>query len=539
MSESTLTYDEARFGRRARNGVFMGLGWTQVILFFIVLLVAVGAVVSYGFPGGILFGLVVLILGAIFVLPQYGGRPLPVWIGVLLQYLFRSATGQTEYRRKIDTQINALTGSDLPRDHSVEDGMERDKKGRLVLGKPTKLHLPGRDNQIELYDSPHGFAFAYDKDRQLGIIVAKLSTARAFALESKDRQESRTSAYDEALSSFGMIEGLALLEFSDQTRMLSSRNIREYYEKRIERAPRRTVDGESVPTAGADIEPFLDASYRALTETAKMQSVHEQWMSLAFSAKQLHAEIDENGKGIPGFIEAIMQRLGSVNNMLQEAGVLVEYWHDQRSFSSLIRSAYDPASTIEVSERIGDFQGVDPEVSGPMAVDVSWDHLHTDSGFHRVFWVSEWPRKKARMGFLESLVFAGDFPHTVTQVLRPVKISKAMKKIEARKTDWGTTAKFRDKSGRVASSMHKAEYEDIEREEDQLVDGHGSYYLTGLVTVSGTTKAELERNCGKMRDAASRSRIELLVAYGQQDAAFSAGALPLAKGMSLGVEMPW
>ncbi|MGP5015542.1 SCO6880 family protein [Glutamicibacter ardleyensis] len=546
-TESTSSYNEARFGRRPRTGVFMGLSWLQVILAMMTLLMAVGSFLSRGFPRGVISTALILIIGGAVILPTYFGRSVPSWIGVFFMFRLRKALGQASYRRKLDSQITATVSENpednlapnLPKGHTMVEGVHRDKKGRIVLGEPSRLHLPGVDDQVELYTTPDGFAFAYDKARQLGLITAKLTTTRAFSMESFERKMARTGAFDDALTAFGMIEGLALIQLSDQTRMLSSRNIREYYDHRIEKAPVAIEYGEEVKLAGAQIDPFLDSSYRDLAESAHTQSIHEQWMTLGFSARELNSEIEENGKGVAGFVEAIMQRLGAVNDSMQQAGVLVQYWHDPRSFSALIRSAFDPETTVEISERSGDFAGVEPNVAGPMAVETSWSMLQSDSACHRVYWISEWPRKKARMGFLEALIFAGDFPHTITQILRPVTVGKTLKRIETRKTDWETTDKFRKKSGRANSRQHDAEFEDIESVEEQLVDGHGSYFMTGMVTVSGSDKSELERNCAKMRDAASRSRIELLPAYGQQDSAFSAAALPLAKGMNVGMTLPW
>lgn len=537
-------YDDARFGRRARNGIFMGLGWLQIILAVIVLLFAVGSFMARGFPSGAVFAALILIFGGGLIIPQFAGRSLPEWIGVHLKFLSRKSKGQLSYRRNLDQQITARVVEDetvvLPKGHYIDaDGVQRDKRKRRVLSAPMKMYLPGNDDQVLVYDTPEGHAFAYDRKRRMGIVVARLSTSRAFALESKDRQVARTQAYDEALSAMGRVEGLALIGMSDQTRMLSSRNISEYYDKRISKSADREVDGEIVKSAGADIDPFLDAAYREMTESAALQSVHEQWMTLAFSESRLRTEIDENGKGIPGFVDTVSMRLESLGEVLREAGVSIDFWHDSRTFAALIRSAYDPESTLEVSERSGNFRGVEPSVAGPMAVEIEWNHLLSDSTFHRVYWVSEWPRKKAKMGFLETLVFAGDFPHTVTQILRPNATDKAMKKIESRKTDHGTTSRFREKSGRADSFAHNAELEDIELVEEEISEGHGSFDLTGIIVVSGETKAELERNCSRMRAAAASKRIELSVAYGQQDSAFSAGALPLAKGMNIGVELPW
>jgi hypothetical protein len=51
------------------------------------------------------------------------------------------------------------------------------------------------------------------------------------------------------------------------------------------------------------------------------------------------------------------------------------------------------------------------------------------------------------------------------------------------------------------------------------------------VTVTAATETELEDACAQVEQAAVRSVLEVRRVYGEQDQAFIAGALPLARGV--------
>src|SRR5439155_22917664 len=77
----------------------------------------------------------------------------------------------------------------------------------------------------------------------------------------------------------------------------------------------------------------------------------------------------------------------------------------------------------------------DPEApslpAGPMAVEEHWTYVRTDSGFHQTFWIAEWPRQKVLPGFLHPLIYVGDFRHTVTEVIRAVPTTAALRDIRS------------------------------------------------------------------------------------------------------------
>lgn len=125
-----------------------------------------------------------------------------------------------------------------------------------------------------------------------------------------------------------------------------------------------------------------------------------------------------------------------------------------------------------------------------MALVEEWDHIRTDTGSHRTYWVSEWPAAR-KHGISKDLVLAGDFAHVVTELLRPIPVDKALTIIERRKSDWGTTDKFvrsPDVSSHSATILNPL-ISTITNPRSSTVM-HPST-VNGLITVTGSTKESL------------------------------------------------
>jgi hypothetical protein len=160
-----------------------------------------------------------------------------------------------------------------------------------------------------------------------------------------------------------------------------------------------------------------------------------------------------------------------------------------------------------------------------------WSTLTTDTGVHRSWWISEWPRKRAGLGFMKKLVFAGDFRHTVTLIARPYPAAKAMKEVTQSLADWNGGLDIQERMTRPISRAQKLEGSDLEFQEAQLTDGFGALRIGGYVTVSATGPQELERHSTVLLNAASASQVELRCLYGQQAEGFVASTMPLGRGL--------
>ncbi|HCN20879.1 MAG TPA: hypothetical protein DIT15_01245, partial [Arthrobacter bacterium] len=258
---------------------------------------------------------------------------------------------------------------------------------------------------------------------------------------------------------------------------------------------------------------------------------HEGWVVVVLSRKKLEKSITAHGGGLAGFMSLAAGTISSVTESLTPTGTMVRFWMNARELSACIRRATDPASAVEISERTGAFAGVAPASAGPMVMLPEWSTLQTDTGIHRTWWVSEWPRKKASLGFMSKLVFAGDFRHSVTLIAKPYPVAKAMKDITTSLADHDSGLDIQHRLGRPISRAQRLEGTDLEFREMQLTDGFGALKIGGYVTLSASDATELEVNNTKLRNAAAAAQVELRCLYGQQAEGFVASAMPLGRGL--------
>src|SRR5699024_1030165 len=143
------------------------------------------------------------------------------------------------------------------------------EKGRIKPGKPYRLNLPGEFAELSVYALPSGAVFVWDPRTKEGILCAKVSTVKAFPLESLESTEDRTRAFAEVLTGLARVPGIGLVQMSDQTTVISGSHIRAWYRRRQEGAER----------TGAEVDPFLHAALEGAMDQAQGQPVHEMWLT--------------------------------------------------------------------------------------------------------------------------------------------------------------------------------------------------------------------------------------------------------------------
>lgn len=161
-----------------------------------------------------------------------------------------------------------------------------------------------------------------------------------------------------------------------------------------------------------------------------------------------------------------------------------------------------------------------------MAVEVHAGHMRTDGHMHRTYKVSELPQQLARLGFLDELIFAGDFRHTVSVFMSPVDRSSAMRATKRRMATWRSDSKVMERMDRPPSPEHEQEKDDIEREQGELMKRHAGLEMAVLVTVTGRNESELEAASNEIMTSSITAGCELRPLYLEQDSAFMAAALP-------------
>lgn len=518
-------WDGTRFGREQTTGVMLGLGWPQVIF------LSVGAVLMLLWmlllpaPVSVIFAVLTAGIFAGLGLPKRHGMPLVVYLWHVVRYGKRGATDQLRYVQSDDAEVLAL--SDEPPSNRVlgvdgedadtadEDG--RDAKGRIIPGTPQRFVLPGEAHELLAYTLPEGAGVVYNPRRGEAMVVAKIRTTKGFDLESFEAQEDRTTGWREAISAMMRTEGVVRVQATDQTTLISSQSVKSWYEQR-----------SSVAGAGDDIDPFLHSSFLDLMDQAQDMPVHENWLTIVVARNKVPHRIRANGGGVPGLLQLMISVMGTVEATMLRSGARVDAWHSARSIAGLSRSAFDPGSSVQISERLGDWVGAAPHSAGPMAMEVFKDRVTTDGFWHRTYKVSEFPQKQARFGFLDALVFAGEFRHTVSVYYAPGQPRKALKKLQKRKADHRSTSNMLKRMQKEPSLEHIREREDMDAEEDDLVAGHAPVQLSVLITVTGGDPMELEANCDRLLQRAVESSCELRPLMLEQDTGFLAAALPFA-----------
>lgn len=535
-------YDGSHFGREESTGVILGLSLGQVSFLGVGIVVGIVAIVTLGFPVGLVSAILIGVVFAVIGLPRFGGKSLLRWAWIFVRHWVRSATGQTAFRAShegaevwADEEGNLTFGSG---DYTAVGGpvkrgedTQRDKKGRIKPPEGQRLRLPGEFNELQVFQLPGGAAFVYDPRRREAMVVARILTDRAFNLESFERQEDRLRAWAGAQTAIAQIPGVARLQCSDQTTIISGARVLSWYEKKRSEA-RVVVDGQTgreFRQSGEEIDPFLHASFVDLIDQAEGQPVHEMWLTVVLSQKHLSKRISAEGGRLRGFMEVALSVMGAVESALPESGASVVSWHTPRSLAAVVRTAFDPHSAMEISDRSGERAGVAVEAGGPMFATWTVDQFQSDGAFHRTFKISEWPQAQARLGFLDRLVFAGDFRHTVSLFIRPREARKAFKDVERRKADWETNDTLRRRLGKQPSLRHERQIGDINREETELVQGYAALRIACLVTVSAASEQELEANCADLRTRATEAGCELRLMAGEQESGFIAAATPLGR----------
>ena len=519
IQQETSEFDGVHFAQERHPGVVLGLTWEQLAVVALGVVFALGGIVLQGRM--LIIGIVMLLVCVAVGVIRLQGRSIPEWAVLFVRQLVRQASGQLTYRQGVEPghQLQLVDGE--PQAVVLEAGQAavRDAKGRIRPGAPARLRLPGGADELRLYGLPGGAGFTWDPRTKEASVCAKVLTTRGFELESFDSQEERSLSWGAALAAMGRLPGVVRVQAADQTTLISGSNVLGYYESKQ----------ESAGIESKTVDPFLDAAFRELMAEAQAMPVHEQWLTIVLSPAQIGSQLKSLGGGVPALMDHALKVMSTVEGMLPRSGTRVAAWHSPRSLAGLSRAAFDPDAALMVSstDTSGAVQGASPNGGGgPMAVEVHAGHMRTDGHMHRTYKVSELPQQLARLGFLDELIFAGDFRHTVSVYMSPVDRASAMRATKRRMATWRSDSKVMERMDRPPSPEHEQEKDDIEREQGELMKRHAGLEMAVLVTVTGRNESELEAASNEIMTSSITAGCELRPLYLEQDSAFMAAALP-------------
>ncbi|WP_431978193.1 SCO6880 family protein [Propionibacterium freudenreichii] len=169
--------------------------------------------------------------------------------------------------------------------------------------------------------------------------------------------------------------------------------------------------------------------------------------------------------------------------------------------------------------------------ASPVAVTETGERLRSDSAFHAVLWINEWPRSLVYPGFLAPLVLSTGILRTLALHYTPVRADQAARDLRKKKTELISDAAQRRKLGQVEDAGASAELDDVLQQEADLTAGHGVLRVTGLISVSAPNAEALDAAVAAIEQAAIQASCETRRLVGQQAQAFTAAALPLCRSV--------
>ena len=470
-----------KFSRLTRRGVLLGLSVSQLI---VLALAGLSVIAALYLGGGILLAYVApfCLLCAVLAWVPAGGRKLIEWLPITLRWMWRSTGGQLIYR------------------------------ARVVKPRPAgTLALPGDAAALREYVDPVTEAAMIHDPHAMTLTAVVRVTHPAFVLLDPGEQERRVSGWGRVLATCCRSGRIARIQVLEQTLPDSGSGLAEWW-----------------AAHGRDDGSWTAATYRELIERAGPAGErHATTLSVALDMRTAARQIKTAGGGMRGAAAVLRQEMTTLTAALRTADLTASAWCGPGEIAVMLRSAYDPAvaATLERHRDIGR----DLATAGPVAVTETWQHLRSDSAFHAVLWITEWPRALVFPGFLAPILLSSGVRRTFSLIATPIRSDQAARDIRKKKTEYISDAHQRQRIGQIEDAQQSAEYQDVLQQEADLTSGHGILRYTGLIAVSAPSIDELEAAVSAIEQAAIQASCETRRLVGQQAQSFTAAALPLCR----------
>jgi hypothetical protein len=473
----------AQFSRLTKRGILLGLSGPQLVALSIGTLTIVAALYTAG-AAGILWTSPVWGTAVVSAGIPLGGRKIVEWVPIVSRWTWRAAHEQLTYRH------------------------------RIIRPRPVgTLSLPGDSAALREWNDPEsGAVMIHDPHARTLTAVVAVSHP-AFALLDPGEQHRRVTGWGRVLAGACRSGRIARLQVSERTLPDSGTGLAEWWERH-----------------GIDDGSWTATTYRDLIERAGPAGErHATTIALSLDLTAASRQVRTQGGGMRGAAALLRQEMTALTRALRAADLTVGGWLTPDELAMILRTAYDPAVGVDLERHPG--VGRSLATAGPVAVAESWDHLRTDSAFHAVLWISEWPRSQVFPGFLSPLVFTNGILRTVSLHYLPVRADQAARDLRKKKTELISDAYQRKRIGQIEDAGATAEYDDLLHQEADLTAGHGVLHTTGLVCVTAPTIDELDAAVAAIEQAAIQASCETRRLVGQQAQAFTAAALPLCRSV--------
>jgi len=445
--------------------------------------VAVAALISALYIGGraaFIISAIIWLPATTLALVGVQGRQLVDWAPIVISWITRRLQTDTTFTRDI------------------------------IKPQPAGL-LPIPGVTLKAYQDPtSGACLIYDPT--LGTLTATVEvTHPSFILLDPADQERRIQTWGRVLASCCRSGRIARLQILERTLPDSGSSLADWWTRH-----------------GHDDGSWTARIYQDLiTSAGPASEKHVTTISVALDMKTAAKAIRAAGRGLTGAASVLAQEMTTLSAALRSADLIPSRWLTDDQLAVIIRTAYDPnaTNTLERNPHIGR----NLADAGPLGLQETWNDLHTDSAYHSVLWISEWPRTQVFPGFLAPIMLSSGIRRTFALTCTPLRADIAAKDIRRKKTEHLANQTQRAKIGQIEDATQTAAYQDVLQQEADLTAGHGIMRFTGLIAISAPTPDQLQAEQAAIEQAAIQAACETRLLVGQQATAFTAAALPLCQ----------
>lgn len=495
----TTTADAARpvrLPRRSRQGIVLGMDGWQIAFLASAGIIVLISVSRLGPVGLVYTAPLYLLLGAASITSVHGISA-PRIAGLWLMKQVRHATGATVHAYRPEAQHLAGT-----------------------------LNLPGVRASIQLWEAD-GVACVYSPGDRTVSVTAELEV-QGFLMHDTPERLDLAQQWSRVLASFTQRPGVKRVTLQERTLPTTIRPAREHF--------------DSVQLRRGTVPDTVADNYAEVMDRSERFAVaHRNYLTFTLDLVALGAQVKSLGGGKDAIVALAAIEAGNLADALASAKVKVRRWLSAREVAALARVAFDPdfAGTVQNRTDVAD-AGVDPVAIGPMYLEEPKGRnglVYSDSGVHSTMWIHEWPRSDAPVGFVAPLVFARHpgtgtaVTHILSVVLTPVPVNQALKRIRDEKKVWRGNEKLRAKRSADGSAADAADWAALEKQEQEIVEGHGEFRYGAYLTVTAPDEERLDQALAGARNALSRAGMEAQTLYCQQAEALMVNALPIGLGM--------
>lgn len=496
MTTASNDQRPVRLPGRSRQGVVLGMDEWQLACITAAAIVILIFTNRFG-PVGLLYSAPVYLTLGVTAVINIHGHSAPKMAGLWLMKQARHSVGATKQKFRPEQIRPAGT-----------------------------LNLPGIRASVQLWEVD-GMASVYDPRNRTVSVTAELEV-QGFLMNDAPERLDLAQQWSRVLASFTQRPGVKRVTLQERTLPTTIRSAREHYESV---AQHRELDRTS---------PLATNYAQVMNNSERFAVAHRNYLTFTLDLVTLGPQVKALGGGREGAQALALVETRSLSDALTTAKIKVRRWLSPRDVSALARVTFDPEFAPNVQNRADDHVGVDPVAIGPMYLEEprGANHLvRTDSGVHTTMWIHEWPRSDAHVGFVAPLVFARH-PHTgeavthiLSLVLTPVPLKQALKRVRDEKKVWRGNEKLRAKRGVDGNAADDADWLALEKEEQELVAGHGEFRYGAYLTVTAVNDEQLEHALAGMRNALAQAEMEAQILYCQQAEALMINAIPIGLGM--------